>query len=143
MSTSTVRVRAQTSAGIDDGRTFALPRIREGLAAVRHCVAAALAEWQTAPAAREDVLLVVSELTTNAIIHALPPATLSLFRTQVNGTPGIRVEVVDNGPVDTDPADDGPCEERGRGRLIVQALAARFEQFESRGRTICRADVLL
>jgi anti-sigma regulatory factor (Ser/Thr protein kinase) len=73
-----------------------------------------------------DALVVVSELLTNALVHALPPATLRLSRVRVDGHRALRVEVTDAGPV---LAGDGWAtpdpDEHGRGIDIVTALAAR------------------
>ncbi|WEO93491.1 ATP-binding protein [Streptomyces sp. FXJ1.172] len=94
------------------------------VSAVRRSVAAVLAEWSVSPAIVEDALLVVSELVTNAIMHACPPAVLRL--SWVPGD-GARIEVTDAGPAlpvgqllaGTDP------DEHGRGQTIVHALATR------------------
>ncbi|UQA93313.1 ATP-binding protein [Streptomyces halobius] len=102
-----------------------LPHIPEAVSAVRRRVRTVLADWNLAPDLAEDVLLVISELTTNAVVHALPPAVLRLSRV-VDGRNALRVEVTDAGPA----AADGrpvvePCTgEHGRGLGIVTALAA-------------------
>ena len=65
-----------------------------------------------------DVVLVISELVTNALNHALPAVCLHLSRLSC-GT--VRVEVTDGGPcgspLQRDPGDGG------RGLALVQALA--------------------
>ncbi|MFI2204325.1 ATP-binding protein [Streptomyces sp. NPDC020192] len=101
-----------------------VPPVAGAVSAVRRSVAAVLAEWSVAPAIVEDALLVVSELVTNAILHACPPAVLRL--SWVPGD-GARIEVTDAGPAlsagrslaGTDP------DEHGRGETIVHALATR------------------
>ncbi|TQK51970.1 anti-sigma regulatory factor (Ser/Thr protein kinase) [Streptomyces sp. SLBN-118] len=104
-----------------------LPRILEALAAVRRRVRAVLTDWDLAPEVADDALLVVSEMITNAVMHALPPATLRLSRVTGHGGCTLRVEVTDAGPAaqrrrgvrDTLP------EEHGRGIAIVAALSFR------------------
>ncbi|MEV8593471.1 ATP-binding protein [Streptomyces sp. NPDC052013] len=73
------------------------------------------------PTTREDVLLVVSELVTNAVTHALPPAALRLRRTARST---LRIEVTDGGPRPCRPPRLDPTDEHGRGMQIVAALAA-------------------
>ena len=86
-------------------------------------VAAELAEWGVAS---DTVLLVVSELVTNAVLHAR-----SEFELTVSGTDRVvRVEVSDHNPelpvwpelpVSTTGAPDEAC--GGRGLALVRSLA--------------------
>ncbi|MFD6180899.1 ATP-binding protein [Streptomyces goshikiensis] len=74
---------------------------------------------------RDDLLLCVSELTTNALLHGVPPGRgyrLRLLRFE--GV--VRVEVHDSGPGRPGIADRNPSAERGRGLLLVAALADRW-----------------
>ncbi|MGW0895830.1 ATP-binding protein [Streptomyces goshikiensis] len=74
---------------------------------------------------RDDLLLCVSELTTNALLHGVPPGRgyrLRLLRFE--GV--VRVEVHDSGPGRPRIADRNPSAERGRGLLLVAALADRW-----------------
>ncbi|MEV6833947.1 ATP-binding protein [Streptomyces sp. NPDC051133] len=104
-----------------------LPPVAGAVSAVRRRVGAVLADWRVSPEIIEDSLLVVSELVTNAVIHAAPPAVLRLSWNRVGGTGALRVEVTDAGPalpagqsrLGIDP------DECGRGWEIVRALAAR------------------
>ncbi|MBV7694403.1 ATP-binding protein [Streptomyces sp. TRM70350] len=106
---------------------FSLPHTPGAVSAVRRRIRPVLTDWNLAADIAEDVLLVVSELLTNAIVHALPPATLRLSRSQVDRYRAIRVEVTDMGPVPV----AGPSastvdpDEHGRGLGIVTTLAAR------------------
>ncbi|MFJ9542708.1 ATP-binding protein [Streptomyces sp. NPDC101225] len=106
---------------------FALPHDPGAVRAVRRRVRTVLSDWHLDADSTEDVLLLVSELLTNAIVHALPPATLRLSRTELEGSGAVRVGVTDRGPAD--PAGLSPCpldpDEHGRGLGIVTALAAR------------------
>ncbi|WP_369386457.1 ATP-binding protein [Streptomyces sp. CG1] len=101
-----------------------VPPAAGAVCAVRRRVAAVLADWSVSPGIVEDALLVVSELVTNAIVHALPPAVLRL--SWVPGE-GARIEVTDAGPtlsVGRSLAGVDP-DEHGRGETIVHALATR------------------
>ncbi|KOV64623.1 ATP-binding protein [Streptomyces sp. MMG1121] len=101
-----------------------VPPVAGAVSAVRRSAAEVLADWSVSPGIVEDALLVVSELVTNAIMHARPPAVLRLSRVPGDG---VRIEVTDAGPVlsagralaGTDP------DEHGRGETIVHALATR------------------
>jgi anti-sigma regulatory factor (Ser/Thr protein kinase) len=86
--------------------------------AARHFAQAAAEEWGCCSA---DLSLVVSELATNACVHARSPFTVSLHR---NGS-RVLVEVVDEDP---EPAVVGPPStgSSGRGMQIVAALACEW-----------------
>lgn len=103
-----------------------VPHTPGAVPAVRGRVRDILAEWGLSPDAMMDALVVVSELLTNALVHAMPPATLRLSWVRVDGRVALRVEVTDAGPV---LAGDGwgvpDPDEHGRGIDIVTALAAR------------------
>nr|WP_308355465.1 MULTISPECIES: ATP-binding protein [Streptomyces] len=104
-----------------------VPPVAGAVSAVRRRVAALLADWSVCPEIVEDSLLVVSELVTNAIIHARPPAQLRLSWVQGDGDRTLRVEVTDAGPAF--PGGESRAgfdpDEHGRGEAIVHALAAR------------------
>lgn len=109
---------------------FSLAHDPGAVSAVRRRIRTVLTDWDLAADPAEDVLLVVSELLTNAIVHALPPATLRLSRCEVNRCRAVRVEVTDMGPPTTNdlPAPRAPAldpDEHGRGLAIVTALASR------------------
>jgi anti-sigma regulatory factor (Ser/Thr protein kinase) len=108
-------------------QVFALPPFAGAVSAVRRRVTAVLADWKVSPAIVEDALLVVSELLTNAIVHALPPAALRLLWVPGDGPGVLRIEVTDAGPAR--PAGQAPGwadpDEHGRGEEIVHALATR------------------
>ncbi|MFE9773414.1 ATP-binding protein [Streptomyces sp. NPDC005931] len=97
------------------------------VSAVRRHARAVLMDWNVSPAVVDDSLLVVSELLTNAIVHALPPAELRLSWSAAEGLGILRVEVTDGGPAR--PAGRSPegidPDEHGRGEDIVNALATR------------------
>ncbi|WAZ19002.1 ATP-binding protein [Streptomyces cinnabarinus] len=103
-----------------------VPHAPGAVPVVRGRVRTILTEWGLSPDAIMDALVVVSELLTNALVHALPPATLRLSWVRFDGRGALRVEVTDAGPV---LAGDGlgaqDPDEHGRGIDIVTALAAR------------------
>lgn len=97
-------------------------RERRSVPAARDFTAAVLNEWD-ARVPRDDVLLCVSELATNALLHGVPPGRgFRLFVLRADDG-GVRVEVHDSG--DGHPATRAPGNEAesGRGLLLVSALA--------------------
>ncbi|MER6308251.1 ATP-binding protein [Streptomyces sp. NPDC001657] len=102
-----------------------LPHIPEAVSVVRRRVRTVLAGWHLTPGLVEDALLVVSELVTNAVVHARPPAVLRLSRA-ADGRNVLRVEVTDTGSATPDgqPVAERCADEHGRGLGIVTALAA-------------------
>ncbi|MFE5189985.1 ATP-binding protein [Streptomyces sp. NPDC056628] len=102
---------------------FSLPHAPETAGGVRRRVRGVLADWNLTADAAADVLLVVSELVTNAIVHALPPATLRVSRDRGEACVAVRVEVTDTGPAAPPSAVDP--DEHGRGLEIVSTLAER------------------
>jgi anti-sigma regulatory factor (Ser/Thr protein kinase) len=106
---------------------FPLPHIPEAVGLVRRRAQTVLTGWNLPPALIEDAVLVISELVTNAVTHALPPAVLQLSRTAAEGPRALRIEVTDAGPAGSvpRPADGRFPAEHGRGNGIVAALAAR------------------
>ncbi|MFD5097675.1 ATP-binding protein [Streptomyces albidochromogenes] len=97
-------------------------RERRSVAAARDFARTALAEWQLG-ACLDDVLLCVSELATNALLHGVPPGRGYRLRLWLGGNV-LRIEVHDSGtglPHVREP--DG---ESGRGLLLVAALADRW-----------------
>ncbi|MDX2643765.1 ATP-binding protein [Streptomyces sp. PA03-1a] len=111
----------------DDEHACTLPHFHSALSLMRRRVRKILAEWEMAPPVAEDVLLVISELATNAIVHTDGPAGLRLSWTEVDGRSAVRVEVTDSGPSEGLRAAAGATDpdEHGRGLGIVRALSAR------------------
>lgn len=102
-----------------------VPHSPEAIAVVRRRVRAVLAEWDLSPDVTMDALLVVSELLTNALVHALPPATLRLSWVRVDECRALRIEVTDAGRAL--PAKQWAVpDEHGRGIAIVTALSDRY-----------------
>ncbi|MGA5562363.1 ATP-binding protein [Streptomyces platensis] len=108
-----------------DEHVCPLPHIPQAVSVVRRRVRTVLADWNLAPDLAEDALLVISELITNAVVHALPPAVLRLSRGGADGRSALRVEVTDAGPAADGRPAVAPCPgEHGRGLDIITALAA-------------------
>ncbi|MFF5441835.1 ATP-binding protein [Streptomyces achromogenes] len=91
--------------------------------------------WQTltdwaAEGRGDDVLLCVSELATNALLHGVPAGRGFLLRLALHAEGALRVEVHDSGPGEVgcpDPVREADAEaEHGRGLLLVAALADKW-----------------
>ncbi|WP_175407554.1 ATP-binding protein [Streptomyces sp. TRM64462] len=136
---------AQLGAALPEDVTyvFPLPHAPRAASVVRRRVRAAITDWRLAPDVADDVLVLASELLTNAISHALPPATLRLSQVVVDGLRAVRVEVTDAGPAA--PAGRPACgldpDEHGRGIGIVIALSVRCGVRERADGTSRWADV--
>jgi anti-sigma regulatory factor (Ser/Thr protein kinase) len=100
-------------------RATQLPPEARSIPAARHFAVDALTELGGGP--RDEIELLVSELATNAIIHARTPLLLTLCRQGAR----VRVEVMDDDPtpprVNLHP---DPLRPGGRGMCLVNALAA-------------------
>ncbi|WP_237519857.1 ATP-binding protein [Streptomyces sp. HUCO-GS316] len=108
----------------------ALAHIPEAVSAVRRRTRDILVQWGVPTPTADDALLVISELATNAIVHALPPAVLRLSLPEVGSRRALRIELTDAGPAPRRrPTHDDPQpaehRENGRGADIVAALSAR------------------
>ncbi|WP_406205135.1 ATP-binding protein [Streptomyces decoyicus] len=96
----------------------------EAVGHARRIAQSVLDAWGIDDDAAHSVLLVVSELVTNAVEHAQPPLALHLYRENT----GLRVWVglTDGGPSARAGAWTSSCahDEHGRGLTIIEALAA-------------------
>ncbi|MEU9196197.1 ATP-binding protein [Streptomyces hundungensis] len=98
-------------------------RRRQSVPAAREFAEVALSDWGFFHRI-DDILLCVSELATNALLHGVPPGRGFLLRMALCGGAVLRVEVQDSGggaPRITDAADEG-----GRGLLLVEAVADKW-----------------
>jgi anti-sigma regulatory factor (Ser/Thr protein kinase) len=91
-------------------------------ACARRWVKRVLAGWRVSDRQQHDVLLVVSELATNAVIHAHSDFVVVVQRAA--GSLGIAV--ADDSADDPTPREPSPERVGGRGMRIVQALARRW-----------------
>ncbi|MGW5442077.1 ATP-binding protein [Streptomyces asiaticus] len=128
-SPAAMRDEAQDRLSADEAGDHVLPvpHICEAVATVRRRAHALLSEWELPADRLDEALMVISELVTNAILHALPPAVLRLSWTECEGGAGLRIEVTDGGPIPADQRADEDIEpdEHGRGLGIVTALSSR------------------
>ncbi|WP_399891210.1 ATP-binding protein [Streptomyces sp. BBFR51] len=100
-------------------------RERRSVPAARAFAREALAQWGVRGRA-DDVVLCVSELATNALVHGVPAGRGFLLRLLPCGD-GVRVEVHDSGGgVPAVPLDPGESDEGGRGLLLVSELADKW-----------------
>ena len=97
----------------------------------RHAVTRVLDAWGCAGPAREDLLLVVSELVTNAVQHGAEPIVVTVVRAPER----VRIEVTD-GATDSSPRSSRVPQdaEAGRGLSVVTRLATAWGWRASPGR---------
>ncbi|WP_369199039.1 ATP-binding protein [Streptomyces djakartensis] len=121
---TTTPPRPSQDASAHGRRVFDLPLEHQltAPAAARHAARPVLASWGLSQEQVYDLLVVISELVTNAITHALPPVVLHLHASHTGGKVQVRVD--DGGPQPTPAswAAHRPDDEHGRGTLIVTAL---------------------
>ncbi|MFI0714203.1 ATP-binding protein [Streptomyces inhibens] len=105
-------------------RTAFYRRERRSVPLAREFARKALADWDLEHLA-DDVLLCVSELATNALLHGVPPGRGYRLWLSLEEDGMVRVEVHDSG--DGEPRVPVPYDEvegeAGRGLLLVSALA--------------------
>ncbi|WP_406384226.1 ATP-binding protein [Streptomyces sp. NBC_01618] len=103
-------------------------RERRSVPLVRQFVREALVDW-ACDVRGDDVLLCVSELVTNALLHGVPPGRGFRLRLYLEPADGIlRIEVHDSGDGEVRLADSWAAsdEEGGRGLRLVAALADKW-----------------
>ncbi|MET7552483.1 ATP-binding protein [Streptomyces sp. NPDC005500] len=93
----------------------------EAAGAARRVTRQVLADWHVSDNTTEAVILVVSELVTNAVEHATAPVVLQLHQ---DTALRVWVGVTDGGPAARDGQWTSSCEadEHGRGLSLVKAL---------------------
>lgn len=102
-------------------------RERRSVPLAREFARTVLAEWDLERRA-DDVLLCVSELATNALLHGVPPGREYRLHLSLGEGGLLRVEVHDSGDGEPRvPVQDAAAEEEcGRGLLLVSALADKW-----------------
>ncbi|MYW11135.1 ATP-binding protein [Streptomyces sp. SID2563] len=106
-------------------------RERRSVPLVRKFVRQALTDWacEERHVNTDDVLLCVSELATNALVHGVPPGRgYRLFLHWDGAEARLRVEIHDSGDGEVPEAapTPDPTAERGRGLTLVAALATKW-----------------
>ncbi|MBK3580702.1 ATP-binding protein [Streptomyces sp. MBT65] len=103
-------------------------RDRRSVALAREFTRTTLTDW-SATARTDDVLLCVSELATNAILHGAPPGRGYALRLCIHPDGVLRVEVRDSGTGDlrkvNTPYRDLDAD-NGRGLLLVSVVADKW-----------------
>ncbi|MFI8521638.1 ATP-binding protein [Streptomyces sp. NPDC085481] len=116
------RRRVAVAAWQYDGRAEGtIPAARTAAARFLHRAAAAVSPWP--PTAHDAALLVVSELVTNAVVHAPGPLVLEL----VLRAGGLDISVYDTRPATPVARPHDPERIGGHGMEIVAALCDRVE----------------
>ena len=117
----------------------AVPAQLPAVGALRRAVDKFLNDWSD-PSRRNQILLAVSELGTNAIEALHDPGSEVTLRIR-NLEDCIVIEIQDEGPGFGDVVDCGsvpPSAERGRGLQVVRAVADEFSVDQQEGRTTVR-----
>ncbi|MBW8482756.1 ATP-binding protein [Actinomadura parmotrematis] len=102
----------------------------------------ALTDWHIGdPADTDDIVLMVDELLTNAVVHGTGPLTLRLRLDATAAGTVLTAEITDGDPTAPGPPGPGPAlldwSEDGRGLLLVHALATDFgTRPEPAGKTV-------
>lgn len=115
-----------TEPQLSDVRERFYPRERRSIPAARKFAQQALADWGLSERS-DDVLVCVSELATNALLHGVPPGRgfLLLLKREDGGR--LRVEVHDSGDGHPAMRRQGAQAEAGRGLWLVDALADAWD----------------
>ncbi|QYG92183.1 ATP-binding protein [Iamia sp. SCSIO 61187] len=100
------------------GDTIRLEAEPRSVGRARRFCAATLHGWGVRGPVVETCVLLVSELATNAVLHARTDFTVSIER-----EPRLRIEVCDGDPRLPHTRDFGPEAASGRGLHLVEALA--------------------
>jgi anti-sigma regulatory factor (Ser/Thr protein kinase) len=123
------RVRTEVEIGGDEGAEgvsrleLQLPHTTESVRRARRTIAAFLDPSEVPVSVVDDLLLLVSELVTNAVVHAGSPAVVRLDA----DVERIKVAVADRaGERKPSMSEPDPLSSSGRGVLLVDRLAARW-----------------
>jgi anti-sigma regulatory factor (Ser/Thr protein kinase) len=115
--------RADRGEGTGRSLRLALPPDVPAVRLARQATRDALAAWQLGYL-EEDAVLLVSELVTNAVLHAVDTGAIGLELTSA-GT-SLHVEVQDGDPTWRQARSPADCDESGFGFVLVDALARRW-----------------
>jgi hypothetical protein len=140
---ATQRPHPDTASPLSAECVCPISHIPEAVRTLRHRARTLLTHWDFSPEAIDEALLLISELATNAINHALPPADLRLSMPETDGHRFLHIEVTDAGPAPRPspfPERQNP-DESGRGISIVAALSLRHGTHSTPERTTRWADL--
>jgi serine/threonine-protein kinase RsbW len=119
--------RAQLPSGGAGGSrrnlTMTLPTAYRAVRMARHATSGALAAWRL-PHLEETAVLLVSELVTNAVLHAR--GTHAIVLELQAGRSWLRIEVQDGDPRWPQPRTPAGFDESGFGFVLVDALAGKW-----------------
>ncbi|MFB7509250.1 ATP-binding protein [Streptomyces broussonetiae] len=106
---------------------FGLPALRTSVRSARDTVRDRLRTWKVPGDTCCDAMLLVSELTTNAVLHTDSGHVLCGL-TLTGDERRLRIELHDDGRIPVRPPEyrAGLAEEGGRGLFLVQQLADRW-----------------
>lgn len=115
----------------DEGRagTVTLPAEASSVSAARRFLSSRLAGTMADTAVAADAVLVVSELVTNAVLHAEGPIVVEVVvtdRPTAGGSTGVRIIVSDASPVAPVLRTYGDGASTGRGLALIAQLARRW-----------------
>ncbi|MFI5910118.1 SpoIIE family protein phosphatase [Dactylosporangium sp. NPDC051541] len=99
-----------------------IPAHERAVRDARRLVDTTLRRWNAPPRIVDDMVLVVSELTANAVLHGRPPIQLRLRRTQTH----VVLELHDTAPYLPRKQRPSPDDEHGRGLQLVASLCDRW-----------------
>ena len=108
-----------------------VPAVPAEVVRVRGAVLAALVGWRCPTKVVEDAELLVSELLTNAIVHG---GGTSVTVNVLHLDRRLLIEVTDASPARPAVRGAGPEDERGRGMLLVEAIASAWGSRRELGR---------
>jgi anti-sigma regulatory factor (Ser/Thr protein kinase) len=101
--------------------TYRLRRHPSEISRARELARKALTDWGLADHT-DLVEVIVSELTTNALLHGAGPITIRLAYTQEGD---LWTEVHDHGPTSLVRREASPSDEQGRGLVLLDALTVQ------------------
>ena len=116
------RARARTPGALV--RQFAVPAEPAAVGPARRELREALSRWDVGPDTIDAAMLCMSELVTNAVVHAASGCRVHVANT--SGTITVTVRSAGSPVLPPDAATDGSLEVHGRGLALVDALASRW-----------------
>jgi|SRR5580658_7349281 anti-sigma regulatory factor (Ser/Thr protein kinase) len=116
-------VRSGGGEGTGRSLRLALPPDAPAVGLARRATRDALAAWQLGHL-EEDVVLLVSELVTNAVLHAADTGAIGLELT--SAATSLHVQVQDGDPTWRQTRSPASCDESGFGLILVDSLARRW-----------------